>query len=345
MIRTRNAAIPFSRRGLTLIEVLVVILIVVLLACWIVPALQSARVNNRRLNCLHNILSVGIAMQNYASTYSDHLPELVSTRGITNNLGQQGKMSVPWTVQLLPSLDECKLLKNIRAHAIVNQGVASINLGEGFENVAFGIYTCPDSSAHSKPGQLSYVVNAGHMPHNVWGTSTNNSPALVDWMAPPNPGDANDIAVGQATGVIWPEGYASSLEYVATGDGLSTTILLTENLQAGHWYDTQTSALGFGIQLPVSLKTTYPNAGSTSDPLLVDLAPSPGNWFINRNRSAVRGKAPRPSSNHRGGVNAAFADGAVRFLSDGIDERVFINLMTSNGVTYGEQGLSTSWGR
>ncbi|MEI8379865.1 MAG: DUF1559 domain-containing protein [Planctomycetota bacterium] len=339
MIRTRNVAIPFSRRGLTLIEVLVAILIICLLACWIAPAFQSARVNNRRIQCLHNIRNVGLAMQNYAAINSGRLPDLVSTKVITNGQGQQGKMSVPWTVQLLPVLDNATLLKSIRAHAVVNQGVASVNLGEGFENVAIDSFVCPDSSAYRKPGQLSYVVNAGHMPHNVWGTSTNNSPALVDWMTPPNPGDANDIAAGQAMGVIWPEGFVSSLEYIATGDGISTTILLTENLQAGNWYDTQTSALGFGIQLPVSLTTAYPNAGTASDPLLIKQAPHPDNWFINRNWSAARSKSPRPSSNHQGGVNVVMADGSLKFLSENMDKTVFMKLMTPNGIAYGEQDL------
>ncbi len=142
--------------------------------------------------------------------------------------------------------------------------------------------------------------------------------------------------------MIWPEGYVSSLEYVATGDGTSQTILLTENLQAGNWYDTQTSALGFGIQLPDSLTTSYPNAGATGDPLMVKQAPSPDNWFINRNRSAARGNAPRPGSNHRGGVNVVMADGSAKFLSDNMDKTVFMKLMTPNGIANGEQKLSAS---
>ncbi len=37
-----------------------------------------------------------------------------------------------------------------------------------------------------------------------------------------------------------------------------------------------------------------------------------------------------PSSNHYGGVNAAFVGGAVKFISDEIEPRVYAQLMTSN---------------
>jgi prepilin-type processing-associated H-X9-DG protein len=39
----------------------------------------------------------------------------------------------------------------------------------------------------------------------------------------------------------------------------------------------------------------------------------------------------RPSSRHRGGVNVAFADTHVIFLSEDIDYVVYMQLMTSNG--------------
>jgi prepilin-type processing-associated H-X9-DG protein len=37
-----------------------------------------------------------------------------------------------------------------------------------------------------------------------------------------------------------------------------------------------------------------------------------------------------PSSNHREGVNVAFVGGAVKFVSDQIELRVYAQLMTSN---------------
>ncbi|MGI9469418.1 MAG: DUF1559 domain-containing protein, partial [Rubripirellula sp.] len=41
----------------------------------------------------------------------------------------------------------------------------------------------------------------------------------------------------------------------------------------------------------------------------------------------------RPSSAHRTGVNAAFADGSTRFIDENIDYRVYQALMTPSGKT------------
>lgn len=339
MNRTCAVATRQRRRGLTRIEVIVLILILGLLGCFFVPATRSSRVVARKLQCLSNMRNVGLAMQNYAAANDGDLPPLLSKHSIKNSSGQEGTMTASWPFLLLPALDNATRFRDIQNNAVIVGDVATINLGPGLDNDAVEVFTCADSPVYKQPGGLSFVVNAGHMPHGIWGTATNNAPDLIDWYAAPSPGDANDIAIGRATGVVWPEGYVSSLEYIAMGDGTSMTILLTENLQAGNWYDTQTSTLGFGIQLPVSLTTSYPNAGSTGDPLLVKQAPNPDNWFINRNRSAARTKAPRPSSNHRGGVNVTMADGSAKFLSENMDKTVFIKLMTPNGIVYGEQDL------
>jgi hypothetical protein len=188
-------------------------------------------------------------------------------------------------------------------------------------------------------------VNAGHMAPGggagAWGTSDlNHNPGILDWALPSGAGDANDITIGLATGVIWKQGFTSALDYVSTGDGTTTTILITENLQAGNWYSTTTNALGFGIKMPSPLTNSYANAGAASSAQLYISAPaSPDYCFINRNLSATQGAAPRPSSQHAGGVNVIMCDGAGKFLNESMDQGVFTKLMTSNGVSYGEQAL------
>ncbi len=346
MTRTRMTTNKKPRRGFTLIELLVVISIIAVLASLIAPAVQSARRAARKVQCLSNMRNVGLAMQNFASSNNGSLPSLVSNQSLTVG-ANTANMVVPWTILLLPALDNSALLKNIRNDAVYSAGPPpsfSVNTATGFENVAIEVFTCPDHvAAYKKPGGLSFVVNAGHMSNAGWGAAANNTPAAIDWFASASPGDATDIAVGQATGVIWPQGYTSSLEYVSTGDGTSTTILLSENLQAGNWYDTQTRALGFGIQMPASISTAYGNAGGSGpNYLTISGFSSPDVWYINRNLSAGQYTAPRPSSQHAGGVNAIMCDGAGKFLSENLDKKVYTQLMTSNGVAYGEQALDQS---
>ncbi|AMV37304.1 Type II secretion system protein G precursor [Planctomyces sp. SH-PL62] len=58
-----------SRRGLTLIEVLVVVSIIALLAAILIPAVQLARGAARRTKCLNNLRQIGIALNAYVADH------------------------------------------------------------------------------------------------------------------------------------------------------------------------------------------------------------------------------------------------------------------------------------
>src|SRR5262245_63037310 len=65
---------PTSRRGFTLVELLVVIGVVAALAALLLPALASASDRARRTACLSNLRQVGIAVQAYAADNSGRIP-------------------------------------------------------------------------------------------------------------------------------------------------------------------------------------------------------------------------------------------------------------------------------
>ena len=388
MTRLRFSTKRQPRRGFTLIELLVVISIIAVLASLIAPAVQSARRAARKLECLNNIRQVGLAMVAFSSNTGGGLPYLTSDVPISNSNGTGFIYGAGWPMQLLPALDATAILKNIKSNAVVAGGSAApysfaVNTGLNGENVWLPVFTCPDDSdSFRQPGGLSFVVNAGFIPSKIWGAQETvaaggpfQQPYIIDWNGDSNYSkdgislqgsftvfDSQDQAVQTATGVFFratanpsSNSFQPSLDYLSTGDGTGSTLLLTENLNAGPWNGSLGSQsgygvnhLGFSISVPVSnayqvntglftpgtLATISGTGGFTDPTANLDV------WVINRNLGTAVIGTPRPSSQHAGGVNAIMGDGSGRFLNENVDKNVYAKLLTSNGVTYGERTLN-----
>ena len=350
------------RGGLTRVEVAVVLGILALMAAFFAPAFRTSGPMAKRLECLNNISQVGIAMQNFASANNGELPWLVDNYVVQRNHAETpaGTLTVGWPIQIMPAMDGSKLVKAIKSNAVVVSGKgadAVLRMGEA-ERVYFKGFTCPqDTDSHMKPGGLSYVVNAGFMARSLYHGDSDGRHRVdqLSWDGNDVIGEAADIEVAAATGVFWRKSdvFQSSLDYVGTGDGTTNTLMLSENLQAGNWWDTDTTRLAFGIpvetvngRVPFGQGTFFE---SVERPLNTQFeggtlsSVSPLGWRINSELQAATGTRPRPSSNHERGVNVIMCDGSGRFLNAQMSPHIYAKLLTPNGVNYGEGELQESY--
>ena len=65
-------------RGFTWVEMLVVVVIIAVAVALLIPAVNSAREAGRRASCLDQNKQIGLAMQNFASTFSNRFPPSAS---------------------------------------------------------------------------------------------------------------------------------------------------------------------------------------------------------------------------------------------------------------------------
>ena len=329
--------IPQFRRGFTLVELLVVIAIISTLMGLLLPAVQNAREAGRRNTCMNNIGQLSKA----TIAYDGQRQALPGWRNrLPGGTGSNG-LVVPWTTVLLPQIERRDVY---RAWETATAALAGTALTNASPNI--GIFLCPTSPAENpNNAPIAYAANGGSGTEAIFGGTV-----AVKIGQPRGDG----VFVDTVQDIMSPDAKTynaarTSLDVISSGDGTSTTLMLSERCGLG--ISTTPSWNHQALQGVAGGNVGYRNPGSSatdwgtldsSTPLLFLLplvsptaVPPAVTRTINPNVAADQYRYP--SSNHPGGVIAAYCDGHTAFLRDSITPTTYSQLMTSNS-----QGPSSS---
>jgi prepilin-type N-terminal cleavage/methylation domain-containing protein/prepilin-type processing-associated H-X9-DG protein len=320
-----------ERCGFTLVELLVVIAIIGILVALLLPAIQAAREAGRRSQCANHLRQIALAILNHHEEQGTFPPGCVF-----NNTAIGGATyTTGWTREIMPYAEDRDLKDLYKTTVAVTSTDADT---KQFRETLVPLYTCPSdfpmelSQPESGPGTSvmfmtgSYRGNAGRGDGNVTWYLYEDIPSNNALPPNPNKGWRGPMHAILAKGASVPNGYVLRLEKIKDiTDGTTNTLLVGESTNL---YTRRRTfwAYSWGNYL---LSQTTPHAPTLwgdfcrcSPPGTAGCTSATGVAYGTSNRACHSGWF----SNHPDGMNAAYCDGSVSFLSFDIDLLIFAGI-------------------
>jgi prepilin-type N-terminal cleavage/methylation domain-containing protein len=343
-----------AKRGFTLIELLLLIAIVGILIALLLPAISAAREAGRRASCLNNSHQLGLAMQNYASTYNIQFPPSATLTKAEGDKKTVGGYS--FLVKLLPFLEYNALYKSLPANGDPED--ASNKDIDRAMSTAIKELLCPDGPRGQdyKPPEGKPAVAITD--YKAIGASTRDSLKMVaDATAKPPYGTTNADRFPiplHPDGAVFPA--ERNLRMASIIDGTSHTIMTMETMDetASRWMVGKEATL---VGLP---QKSSPTGDEPKAPYPYFAPPGYDNTFGENSAVAKAGlrtflaydfspnaadagkyedpgfskiaPAYGPSSGHPAVVIVGMCDGSVIALSKQVDAANLFFLITKNNA-------------
>jgi prepilin-type N-terminal cleavage/methylation domain-containing protein len=277
---------PNKHLGFTLVEMLVVIMIIGILVGLMLPVINMAREKARQTQCANNQSELGKAIISYELS-KQKLPGVLNRVEPTNLQSWQ----TSWIMAIFGELGRNDLLNAWRNG--VQPGYSNLNDSTRMNSgmplpVLVEQLICPSNKQIAQAGGLSYIVNMGVYQRGANSPSADYSVRLF----------RNRASI--ANGATNPEPDFSSVALKSP----TRTVMLSESLKAGPWYNIPLSPGIPGGEFP-------PNATYGYTPVQGILAFAWPVQLATTDSLATVGL----SSNHHGVVIVTFCDGHTETLA------------------------------
>ncbi|MGA2620882.1 MAG: DUF1559 domain-containing protein [Thermoguttaceae bacterium] len=353
-----------TRRGLTFIEVLVVIVVIGVLIALLIPPVSVSHEAARRSTCINNMKQIGLGLQNFNNNFN-HLPGSASVDPGTRTVGGWSFLE-----RILPFMDfeaEYKALyKDELTPEKPSGGTADQQVAaRALLNRPMKVYFCPSNSNKKFPDPAARPPAGALTNYKAMGGTFAAALAMAadDTRTPPyDPTDPKKFP----DGAMFP---GPGLRFADIPDGTSKTIAVAETIDdiCSRWtvgkeatmFGLPSSMAGqikhltahgdfwgpsdydgqFGPTSAVDLnKGERPYVGFDFSPGGADYAGGgPGSTqYAADDRSMGFGEENPPnygpSSGHTAVVNHLFVDGSVHAISKQIDGAAYMFLITRNNA-------------
>jgi prepilin-type N-terminal cleavage/methylation domain-containing protein/prepilin-type processing-associated H-X9-DG protein len=314
-----------TKRGFTLIELMVVIALLGLLMALLLPAIQAARESSRVTACRNNLKQLGIALINYETVHK-HFPKGVE--GYFDRVLSPAPMyGISWWARILPFLEQADIADHLDRTG-ANIGYVQLNSQNGalVNGFAPAFWYCPSSPVEKFVSAGGYQVAA---PSYAGISGATNEDGFPEYRVNKCCRSDGQISGG---GLLIP----NSLVHVRQiTDGLSNTLLVGEQSDFCYTDEGQTkrTAAAFvnGWLTGTRALGVPPNYGDWLSPSY-NLATV--RYSLNERRYNLPGIYENIGANnpllsaHLGTVNLLYGDGSVRAMADSLDVKVLKSAAT-----------------